>query len=114
MIKAKLAHFRNLISLAGADGKIKDVERVTLSKIAFEQGIPLERLNFMLSKANEYAYIIPQNQLDREQQLLEMMQLAIVDGEFSKAEKELICIVGTRLGFERNEVEEMIDSYLKR
>jgi hypothetical protein len=48
----KLEHFRNLVSLSVADGKIEDVERVALSKIAFAQGIPLDRMNVMLDRAS--------------------------------------------------------------
>ena len=79
----KLEHFRNLVSLIAADGKIEDVERVALSKIAYERGIPLDRFTVMLTKADEYRYLIPQNHHDREKQLEEMIEVAMVDGEFA-------------------------------
>ena len=65
----KLEHFRNLVSLSIADGKIEETERVALSKIAYDQGIPLDRLNVMLQRAGEYVYLIPQNQQEREKQV---------------------------------------------
>ena len=110
----RLEHFRNLISLSVADGKIEDVERVALSKIAFEQDIPLDRLNVMLNKADEYTYLIPQNQFDRERQLEEMISLALVDGEFAKAELELINTVGEKLGFTKDQLDEIIATQLKK
>ena len=94
----KLEHFRNLVSLSAADGKIEEVERVALAKIAYEQGIPLDRLNVMLLKASEYVYLIPQNNEEREKQLEEMIQFALVDGEFAPAELELIKMVAEKLG----------------
>jgi len=100
----KLEHFRNLVSLTVADGKIEEVERVALSKIAYEQGIPLERLNLMLQKANEYVYLIPQNTHEREKQLEQMIELALVDGEFAPAELELITVVAEKLGFSKEEL----------
>lgn len=106
----RLEHFRNLVSLCAADGSIKDIERMALSKIAYSNDIPLDRLNFMLSKAQEYAYLIPQNTLDRERQLEEMIQLAWVDGEFAIAEKELIHMVGEKLGFSAPQVEMMLSA----
>ncbi len=105
-----IEHFRNLISLSAADGKIEETERVALSKIAFEKGIPLDRMNVMLTKANEYIYLIPQNTKDREKQLEDMIQFATVDGEFAKAELDLITIVAERLGFSKSE----LDQYLSR
>jgi hypothetical protein len=60
----KIEHFRNLVSLVAADGKIEDIERMTLSKIAFQRGIPVDRFKVMLEKASEYHYLIPQNHHD--------------------------------------------------
>jgi len=106
----KLEHFRNLVSLSAADGKIKDVERVALAKIAYEHGIPLDRLNVMLLKASEYVYLIPQNNEEREKQLEEMISLAWVDGEFAPAEFELIKMVAEKLGFSIQEMERIVGS----
>jgi len=106
----KLEHFRNLVSLSAADGKVQEVERVALSKIAYEQGIPLDRLNVMLLKASEYIYLVPQNTQERENQLEEMIKLAWVDGEFAPAEHELIKTVAGKLGFSPDETEKIIGS----
>lgn len=100
----ELEHFRNLISLSAADGKIEEAERVALSKIAYEKGIPLDRMNVMLNRASEYIYLIPQNMVEREKQLEEMIQFATVDGEFAKAELELITTVAEKLGFTKEEL----------
>ena len=107
----RLEHFRNLVSLIAADGKIKDVERIALSKIAYDRGIPLDRFNIMLEKAHEYKYLIPQNDQQREKQLEEMLDVAMVDGEFAHAELELITMVGEKLGFSKEELERIIREY---
>lgn len=104
----RLEHFRNLISLSAADGKIENVERVALSKIAFEWGIPLDRLNIMINKANEYIYLIPQNMHERENQLDQMISLAKADGEFAPAELALIKMVAEKLGFSNEELDQII------
>jgi uncharacterized tellurite resistance protein B-like protein len=106
-----LEHFRNLVSLSAVDGKIEEVERVALSKIAFEQGVPLDRLNVMLNHANEYTYLIPQNTKEREKQLEQMINLALVDGHFAPAEVELIQIVGGKLGFSKKELEVILETH---
>ena len=106
----KLAHFRNLISISAADGKIEELERVALSKIAYENGIPIDRLNVMLQRANEYQYIVPQDTSEKEKQLTDMVQLALVDGEFSPAERELINVVSEKLGLTQSALEKLIDA----
>jgi uncharacterized tellurite resistance protein B-like protein len=107
----KLEHFRNLVSLIAADGKIEEVERVALSKIAYERGIPLDRFTVMLTKADEYKYLIPQNHHDRERQLEEMIEVAMVDGEFAPAEIELISMVAEKLGFNKDQLENLIQTH---
>jgi uncharacterized tellurite resistance protein B-like protein len=104
----KLEHFRNLIALSAADGKVLESERVALAKIAFELGLPLDRLNVMISKASEYIYIVPQNQEERMKQMKEMIELAMVDEEFAKAERDLIIMVGKKLGFSSAELETIL------
>jgi len=106
----RLEHFRNLVSLSAADGIIKDIERVALAQIAFEREIPLDRLNIMLSRANEYVYLIPQNQEEKERQLNEMIDLAFVDQELSPAELELIEMVGDKLGFSKDAVSQLVST----
>ena len=108
----RLEHFRNLISLSAADGKIENVERVALAKIAYEWDIPLDRLNVMIDKANEYIYLIPQNMHEREKQLDQMISLAKVDGEFAPAELELIKVVAGKLGFSDNELDQIIKDHV--
>ncbi len=104
----KLEHFRNLIALSAADGQVLESERVALAKIAFELGLPLDRLNVMIGKASEYIYLVPQNQKERTKQMKEMIDLAMVDEDFAKAERDLIITVGKKLGFSQEELEGML------
>lgn len=108
----KLEHFRNLVSLSAADGKIESSERTSLLRIAKALGIASDRLDVMLAHANEYVYLVPQNNKEKETQLQEMVAIALVDGEFSVAERELIKSVAHKLGFTHREAEEMIDQYI--
>lgn len=105
----EIEHFRNLVSLSAADGKIEEAERIALSKIAYERGIPLDRMNVMLNRASEYIFLIPQNNLEREKQLQDMIAFAKVDGEFAKAELELITTVAEKLGFSQEELKQYLD-----
>jgi uncharacterized tellurite resistance protein B-like protein len=108
----EIEHFRNLVCLSVADGKIEETERVALAKIAFERGIPLDRMNIMLKHAHEYAYLIPQNMLEREKQLEDMIAFAKVDGEFARAEFELIQHVAEKLGFSKKELDALIKAHI--
>jgi tellurite resistance protein len=104
----KLEHFRNLVSVAAADGKIIESERDSLFRIAAALSIPMERLEVMLAHPQEYLYLVPQNKQDKEKQLVEMIDIALVDGDFAQSEKELIKTVAQKLGFTLSEVERVI------
>ncbi len=106
----ELEHFRNLVSLAAIDGKIEEIERITLSKIAYERGISVERMNVMLKHADEYTYIIPQNLQEKDKQIKDMIDFARVDNDFAEAEKSLILSVGEKLGFSLDELKKLISS----
>ena len=108
--KTKLQHFRNLISLSIADGKIHDSEKQALEYIAGINDIPLDRVQLMLDHAEEYIYFIPQNNKERELQLKQMIDLAIADGEFTQAEYDLILMVAQKLGFSKEELDQYIES----
>jgi tellurite resistance protein len=101
------------VSLSAVDGKIEEVERIALAKIAYAQGIPLDRLNVMLQRATEYIYLIPQNQHEREVQLQEMLDLALIDGEFTRAERDLITMVAEKLGVGKDELDKIIEAHLR-
>lgn len=109
----KLEHFRNLVSLSAADGKIEEAERKSLTRIATSLGIPSDRLEVMLIHAHEYVYLVPQNDRNREQQLEQMIDIALVDGNFSLSERELIKSVAHKLGFTHQEAEVIIENYLE-
>lgn len=108
--KTKIQHFRNLVSLSAADGKIHEAEKNALTKIADEQGIPMDRLEVMLKYAHEYVYLIPQNQQEKVKQLEEMINLALLDGEFAKEEYELIVLVAERLGITKSELDLILNT----
>jgi hypothetical protein len=65
----------------------------------------------MLNRASEYIYLIPQNTEEREKQLEEMIKLALVDGDFAPAERELIEMVSDRLGFTRKELQVILETH---
>lgn len=108
----KLEHFRNLVSLSAADGKLAEAEKISLTRIAISIGIPTDRLQVMLTHAHEYIYLVPQNNKHREKQLEEMIDIALVDGAFAHSEKELIKTVAFKLGFTEQQAEGIIERHV--
>lgn len=83
------SHIKNLIVLACADGKILDSELDIISKKAHESGISLDELESWLNNAYEIVLDIPQNEVEREQHLLDMIKVGLSDGRFCQSEYDL-------------------------
>ncbi|MEX2234932.1 MAG: TerB family tellurite resistance protein [Cyclobacteriaceae bacterium] len=74
--------------------------------------VKLEHFRNLVSLSAADIYLVPQNNKNRERQLEEMMDVALVDGDFARSEKELIKTVAVKLGFTRQEAEDIIRRYL--
>lgn len=112
--RVTLEHFRNLVSLCAADGRIEAREKDSLIAIADALDIPRERLQVMLAHAHEYVHMVPQNSQDREKQLEDMIAIAFADGHFAPSERTLIKDVARKLGFSDEETEEFIEMYVRQ
>ncbi len=98
------SNLKNLVALACADGHVDESEKKVLKEAAEAAGLTNEELEEWIAKGNEFIHVIPEREEDRETQLIQMLSLAIADGEFSDDEYELCKTVAGRLGFSENEL----------
>lgn len=102
------AYLKNLVALACSDGTVSDSELVVLREAASKAGVDEEELSGMIEHAEEYKYYIPESYDDREMQLIQMLSLAIADGEFSTDEYDLCKMVAEKLDFTERELQMII------
>ncbi|MEM9857164.1 MAG: hypothetical protein AAF843_07400 [Bacteroidota bacterium] len=102
------SNLKNLIALAGADGNIDEKEMEVIREAAASAGFSEEKLQDWLSRGSEFFHVIPEREEDRETQLIQMLSLAIADGEFSADEYSLCKTVAERLGFTKEELDMII------
>ncbi|MEJ2005525.1 MAG: hypothetical protein P8X57_11295 [Cyclobacteriaceae bacterium] len=98
------SYLKNLVALAASDGKIDPSEMELLRDAAGKAGVGYEELLEMLETAEEGGYFIPESYEDRETQLIQMLSLAIADGEFSESEYNLCKMVAEKLDFTEREL----------
>ena len=103
-----LSHLKNLVALACSDGKVEEAEMKLLQEAAVNSGVSEEELAKLIERGNEFQYLIPESEEDRETQLIQMLSLAIADGEFSEDEYDLCKMVAEKLGFTEAELELII------
>ncbi len=102
------SNLKNLIALASADGKVDDAEMNVITDAAKMAGVSNEKLAEMLETGSDFMHVIPEREEDRETQLIQMLSLAIADGEFTADEYELCKTVAERLGFTQDELDMII------
>jgi len=98
------SNLKNLVALACADGVVDDSEMEVLLESAEKAGVSEEELNDWIENSASFVHVIPEQEEDRETQLIQMLSLAIADGEFSQSEYELCKTVAGRLGFSEEEL----------
>ncbi len=102
------SNLKNLIALASADGQIDDCELAVIKDAAKVANVSDEKLNDFLKVGSDIMHVIPEREEDRETQLIQMLSLAIADGEFTADEYELCRTVAERLGFTQQELDMII------
>ncbi|WPP53065.1 hypothetical protein [Catalinimonas niigatensis] len=107
--KVKLEHFKNLVAVAAADGYLNFREREFLSERAQEAGLETEEIDRLLLDAHQLQYMVPFNQIEREEQLNDAVFMSIIDGEIADSEYKLCLSIAQKLGFEKSLVDNMVD-----
>ncbi|MEO1099524.1 MAG: hypothetical protein AAFX57_17490 [Bacteroidota bacterium] len=106
--KMSESNLKNLIALASADGHVDEKELEVIKDAAKSAGFTSEKLQDWLKKGSDFIHVIPEREEDRETQLIQMLSLAIADGEFSADEYALCKTVAERLGFTKQELDMII------
>ena len=107
--KIKIEHFKNLVAVAIADGIWHENEKKLLKSKAEQYGLSTEEIGEILDHAEDLKFIVPQNIVEREEQLKDAVYMALVDGFFHKKEYRLCVNLANRLGFSQRSVDQAIE-----
>lgn len=104
----KLEHFSNLVSVASADGFIEDSERGFLEERAVEFGLKPDQIAQVMSNIEGLEFIVPELMEDREEQLVDVVFMSMVDGNIEEKEYLLCLNIAERLELKKNDLDEVI------
>ena len=104
----KLAHFKNLVAVAIADGFLDEEERDFLVDHAEECGLDHKEVNEVIENADKLEFIVPESAEDREEQLADIVFLTMIDGSIEDKEYELCLNIAQRLELKKDELDEVI------
>ena len=104
-----IEHFANLVAIAYADGVLDDEEKHFLTERAEDYGLSVSEVQSVVDKAEELKFIVPLNQEEKEDQLADIVYMAMIDGEVHKKEYELCLSIAEKLNFGQKELDHVIE-----
>lgn len=103
-----IIHIQNLIAVAYADGSLDEAEEEFLYDIAEDFEIDFKLVDDLLKKASTLEFIVPESQEDKEEQLVNIVFMSMLDGDFHESEYAICLDVAKRLGLTKSDLDEAV------
>ncbi len=104
----KTEHFSNLIAVAFADGVLHEKELNLLKDKAEEFNVSKEDVQKLMDNAQNLIFDIPLNFEDKEQQLIDVVLMTMVDGIVHPKEYALCLKIAKKMDFDENYLDHII------
>ncbi len=103
-----LDNFKDLVSIASADGQLDEKEKKFLLSKAEKLNLPKEEVEKILSTQTTYHVQNYENKKDKEQHLADIVFMAMIDGELKKDEYEMCVQIAQKMELTKNDVDRII------
>lgn len=104
----KREHFENLVVVAAADGYMDEDEKDFLADKAEEFGLDASTVAQIISNPQSLSFHVPESIDEKEEQLSDVVFMAMIDGEIHEKEYSLCLNFAKRLGMTAKDVDEII------
>jgi len=108
--------FKSLVAFAFADSTLKTEELALLKYKADQLGINQKEFDALMNSVrdgNLDNLFLPKRNQEKVQQLVELIEVALVDGEFTEEEWEYFLKIGYVLGYSLGEIEDIVKRSFK-
>lgn len=103
--KVNLAHLINLILMASADGCITKSEVRILEHVICKLGYNPNELDQLVEMSKKMSFFIPEEDDEKEQQLIQLLSLAMADNKFSISEYDLCVKIAEKIGYTKKSLD---------
>ena len=97
--KVDRSHFRNLVMIAKADGPMGAEEKKLLDKIGAHIGLSPEQIQGIVKNPKQFSSNTPYSREERFEQMINLIQMAQIDGSISEKEMTVLEHVAVGIGF---------------
>mgnify|MGYP001195279053 CR=1 FL=1 len=105
----QLNKFINLILVADADRVVDEEELEFLLDKAAELEIPVKQANDLINNIDDLEFSIPLTEEAKEDHLIEIVHLALIDGHLHEKEYNLCFSLARRIGFSKKDLDKAIE-----
>jgi hypothetical protein len=106
-------HFRHLVQIALADGKIEEIELKMLHRLGKNMGFTEPEIEDLLESTKNSAYFPPYELAKRFNQLFGMVKIILADGVIDQNEMRLTTGLALKSGFVEGEIPIILDLLIK-
>lgn len=92
-------HFRNMVLIAKADGVLDPKEKELLHKIGSNIGLTDEQIMDIMRNPENYPYTPPFEKEERYEQVINLIEMAHIDGSIADSEMKVLERVILEIGF---------------
>lgn len=97
--KVNRSHFRNLVRIARAEQGINEDEKNLLYKIGSHIGLSNEQIEGIIKDKHQYSIVVPANREERFEQMINLVQMAQIDGKIGEKEMSLLEKIAVGIGY---------------
>jgi len=102
--KQNKEHFRNLLQVAIADGKIDHHESEMLHRFGKKMGFTSQEIDALISSSSKDSFNPPYELNRRFEQVYEIVYIVLADGKIDDKEMHLAKVFALKSGFPENEI----------
>lgn len=106
--KKQQAQIKNLIMLAGADGKVTQDELMLIASVASREKLTQEQFDALLEYPSSIPFVLPEDEETKKRYLTDMVALMTIDGEMDDNELALCKVYANFLGYTSDIVEKLV------
>lgn len=106
-------HFKNLLSVAFADGILDKAELEFLFKKSNKYFITSEDIEGLIENSMHISPLEISDKKDRAEKMLDLIQMMLIDGESVEFERRLCMSFGVSIGYPPEKMDEIIDTTSK-
>jgi uncharacterized tellurite resistance protein B-like protein len=101
--------YRNLVMIARADGVVTDAEQAMLTRMAGRLDVTDEHIEEILANPAKFPIYPPHTIQDRRERLVDLVRMAMADGEFEEQELKVLTRCSIGLGYNEEEVPQLVN-----